>query len=292
MTAVEPFAVDVSEDGTLASLHLKQLAYDNFGSAGRLHPHKVSRLFEMGRVHAAARGLMDSPELLTEDQTYFILGLNYTFNPALWSVQRGETFPHKFYPPQIETQLMALGRSSATMQSRLVNSLDSKTLAMLDFKYVFVDRHTRRAVPMPDWVLEKYRWILKEKQQQPLQLSRESPEVPSSAFMYTVRVSESDTDLNQHTNQATYLQYCCDATHATVREGRLPVLQPSPWCFPLMKLQARHTGETFMGENLRVFLWQQDGRKDTIHYVIKKETTGQDTVVFYATMVYGPQSHL
>ena len=41
-------------------------------------------------------------------------------------------------------------------------------------------------------------------------------QVPKSAFSYEVRVCESDTDHNRHTNQATYIRYCCDATHTAV----------------------------------------------------------------------------
>ncbi|XP_076455965.1 uncharacterized protein LOC143290426 [Babylonia areolata] len=286
MTEVETLTVEINNDQGLACVHFKELAYDDFGSSETLRPHKLSRLFEAGRVMPLKKGFLEGPTVITKDYGLFVLGLHYTFHPALWSVRRGHTFPFK-----IETQLQDIGQSSATLQSRLVNTLDNSSLSTLDFKYVYVNRHSGQSSPLPGWLVQKYRSVLKERRQ--LQLSKDMPVVPAWAYMYDVRVSESDTDHNGHTNQASYIRFCSDATHAAVKEGRLPRLQPSAWHFPLLKLQAMHSGETWMGDKLQVSLWQQEDCRDTIRYIIRRmQGDGEDKVVFHASIVFGQQSHL
>ena len=58
-------------------------------------------------------------------------------------------------------------------------------------------------------------------------------QVPTSSYSYDVIVAESDTDHNKHTNQASYTRYCCDATHAAVKEKKLARLEPDFSHFPL-----------------------------------------------------------
>ena len=47
------------------------------------------------------------------------------------------------------------------------------------------------------------------------------PQIPSSAYKYEVQVSPSDTDRNGHTNQGSYVRYCCDAIQMAFSSGEV-----------------------------------------------------------------------
>jgi acyl-CoA thioesterase FadM len=60
--------------------------------------------------------------------------------------------------------------------------------------------------------------------------SRSLGQVPSLAYVYDAIVAESDVDHNQHTNQASYIRFCCDALGLVIRDGQYWTLaQAGTW---------------------------------------------------------------
>ena len=51
-------------------------------------------------------------------------------------------------------------------------------------------------------------------------------------------------------------------------------------------------GESWMGDKLRVLLWQQEDSRATVRYVIRRSRNGQEDVIFHASMVFGKASAL
>ncbi|KAK7093054.1 uncharacterized protein [Littorina saxatilis] len=279
MTAVEPVQVEVSPDHSQAWTHFKEISYNDFGRSETLMPYKVCRMFESGRLLPMQRGFIDYPQIVNEHFGMYSFGLSLKFEPALWKVRRGASFPYK-----IHTRVVGVGRTSLNLQSRLINKLDEKELATLNLKYVYVNRHTGRSATLPDWLVNKYTSTLREKIS--VELPKTVPRVPLSASSYDVMVAESDVDHNNHTNNASYIRYCSDAVHSAVKKGRLPRLEPDASNFPLLDLQAVYLGQSWMGDKLRVLLWQQEDQQDAICFVIKRKRKEQETVIFYSCMVF------
>ena len=57
----------------------------------------------------------------------------------------------------------------------MVNKLDNKELASAICKIVYVDRATRRPVPFPDWLQEKFAGVIKKEKM--VDFPRTAPEV-------------------------------------------------------------------------------------------------------------------
>lgn len=280
MTEVQRVSVDVSSDQTLAWSHFGHMSFDDFSRSDTVSHWKMTKIMEAGRLFGLRAGVVDYSTIVNDRFTTFELGAVYQCDDALWRIPLGTQFPYK-----ISLELEDVGKTSVTLSSRLVNKLDNKTLVHHRGKIVYVDRKSHRPAPLPEWVLEKYKTV-QSQNKRPLALPRTSPQAPENAYGYTVTVAASDTDFNGHTNQASYFRYCCDASQAAVKDGKLKEFGPDISRYPLQGITSVFPGESGLGDTLRVLLWQQDGRPEVVRYVIVREE-GQKPVIFHATMTYG-----
>lgn len=285
-TQVESLPIEVSADQTKAWVHFSELAYDDFNRLESLRPDRVARMLEAGRILPIKNGFLDfrDPSVINDDYGVFSLGVHYRFNPALWKVRRGNSFPYK-----ICTQLVDIGKSSMTLHMQLTNKLDHKELATADFKYVYTNKKTEKSEPFPEWLLDKYLSALRVKQT--MIIKRTVPEILSSAYCNDITVAESDVDHNQHTNQASYIRFCFDAANAAIRDGKLQKLEPCINYFPLLELRPVYLSQSWWSDKLQVFVWQDDDSPDiAVHCVIKRLIpNGHSFVIAHCVMVFGPK---
>ncbi|KAK7092307.1 uncharacterized protein [Littorina saxatilis] len=289
MTALRPVEVEVSADQTLSWTHFSHLSYDDFSRTETIQHWKLSKVFESGRYHGLYAGVLDFPKIVNRQFTLFVLGIEYTFHPDLWKVPKGMVFPFK-----ISLEVVDMGRTSVTLFSQLVNTLDGRELATSRCKCVYTDRVTRRPVPWPQWIVHKYTPAINQKRS--VDLPKAVPEVSALAYSYKVRVGASDTDINGHTNHGSYVRYCCDAAQAALKAGVL-VLTPFHRDinrYPLKEHKIMYVGESAMGDNLQVLLWQPQGHEDTVHMVIRRKgNSDQHPVIVHGYMTFGltPLTH-
>lgn len=69
-----------------------------------------------------------------------------------------------------------------------------------------------------------------------------SVQVPEGAFQYNVTVAASDTDVNKHTNQGSYVRFCCDAAQAAVLAQQLTGFKVDIARYPLKVSRVKPPG--------------------------------------------------
>ncbi|KAK7482360.1 hypothetical protein BaRGS_00026379, partial [Batillaria attramentaria] len=245
MTEMQARQVDVSPDRISAWVHFSGLGYSDFGRTETLSQWPLSRVFEATRFFGLTQGMMEFASLINRHTGYFVLGGLYHFDEALWKIPRPVDIPYK-----VSLEAQDMGKTSVTLYSRMVNKLDGKTLATASIKLVFVDRVTRRPLPLPEWMKEKYDSTIKNRR--PLPLPQKAPE-------------------------ASYVRYCCDAAQAAVRAGRLATFTPDIARYPLQTMEVVYSGESGIGDSLQVFSWQQNNQPGLLNFVITRQADNKNT---------------
>ncbi|KAK7489446.1 hypothetical protein BaRGS_00019245 [Batillaria attramentaria] len=276
MTAWEKVPVDVSPDQRMAWSHFSHFSYSDFGRSDILCHWKPASIIRAGMAFGLLEGLMDYSFVTNGRFTTFDLGIEITFDQALWTVPLRAQFPYK-----VSTELEDIGKTSATLFCRLVNKLDNKTLATYRLKMVYVDQTTRRPAPFPDWFQQKYN-SGKKQNVKPFVLPKSAPQVPVSAFTYRVTVPAGDVNAANHNNQASYFRYCCDAAQAAISEGHLLSFSPD-----ISEMMGVFAGDSNQGDLLCVSLWQQDDQPNSIRFVITRKEGIQQPIIFHASMTFG-----
>ncbi|XP_076460229.1 uncharacterized protein LOC143293294 [Babylonia areolata] len=280
MIPVKTQEVDVAPDHSRCVAHFSHLVYDDFGRTECFRHSKIAKIFEAGRQVAMVT-ILGFDSLLSERVTAFVLGTKYHMIPQLWTVRLGSVFPYT-----VSVEVSDTGRTSLTMYSEMVNKLNDQVLASCQCKFVLVDRETRRPAPFPDWYLQKYGAIA-ARNKRPLSLTRAVPEIPAAAHCYKMEVAASDTDFNGHVNQGSYMRFCCDAAQAALRAQTLAGFQHDIARYPLIEQEVIHIGESDMGDQLQVYVWQPPDRTDKVLFLITRHNPdGQPPVLYQAYMVF------
>ncbi|BFZ22274.1 hypothetical protein BsWGS_25313 [Bradybaena similaris] len=108
---------------------------------------------------------------------------------------------------------------------------------------VCIDSTTRKPTPLPDWFKEQYKgkgclekgFIVKPFERPPI------------TFVQPVTVSWSDTDIQKHTNFASYVRFALDCLHAAVREEPGDSTKNST---PTKSKEATHNGSEINSETV------------------------------------------
>lgn len=280
MTQTQPWQVEISPDKMSACVHFSGMAYPDFGRTETLSHWPLSRVFEATRYFALTRGMLEVQDLINRKTSYFVLGGQYHYQDALWRILRHQDIPFK-----VGVEVQDVGKTSVTLFNKMVNKLDNKVLATACIKLVFVDRATRRPIPLPEWMRDRCMAAIKHRQ--PMSFPQNAPAIPESAFSMVVTVTASDTDVNRHTNQGSYVRFCSDAAQSAVSAGRLAAFAPDIARFPLQSSQAVYIGESGFGDSLHVYLWQQEDDLRLVNFVITRKTEIKSVPIFHGYMKYG-----
>ncbi|XP_076449915.1 uncharacterized protein LOC143286171 isoform X2 [Babylonia areolata] len=279
--SAKPIEVEVAPDRSHCWVHFSHLDYGDFGRTECLDHWKIAKVFESARVRAVPTEMLNFNVLLREQHHVFILGMHYKMIPELWAADFQTLFPYK-----VSVEICDIGQTSLTLYSEMVNKLNDQTLASCACKIVYVDVVTRRPAPLPDWYVQSYRDVA-TRQKRPLALSRIFPKVPSTAHCYNLRPAASDTDTNRHVNQGSYMRFCCDAAQAALRAQALAGFQHDIARYPLIEHQVIYMGESDVGDQLQVYVWQPPDRTDKVLFLITRHNPdGQPPVLYQAYMVY------
>ncbi len=126
-------------------------------------------------------------------------------------------------------------------------------MASLKFKYVMVDRQTRRRVGLPEDFPGKKK--LRNDSEPDLVYRVRRP--PENAFVTQVVVQFSDTDMNGHTNNSSYIRICVDIFAQACHAGRIDWVQGSSTDYRVVRMSMYYAKECNEGDILTVFLWSE-----------------------------------
>ncbi|PVD35840.1 hypothetical protein C0Q70_02809 [Pomacea canaliculata] len=279
-TAVQIKEAEVSQDNKTFWTNFDGFSYNDFGRTETLSHWQLPKLLEAARYFALMKGLADFPSIINQIYGIFVYGVVYHIDTAFWRIPRNKNFPFK-----IAQSVDDIGKTSITLSGKLINKLDNKELVTFNSKTVYVERASGRPVSLPDWVAPK--WSPSVTKKQFLQFSPQPSEVPEGAFQYNVTVAASDTDVNKHTNQGSYVRFCCDAAQAAVLAQQLTGFKVDIARYPLKILEVVYVGQSNTGYKLNVWLWQENNHINLLRFVIRHEDGNNRPTICYGFMEYG-----
>ncbi|CAL1547718.1 unnamed protein product [Lymnaea stagnalis] len=279
-TQVLDYRLDIDEKNFKAESYFPGIAYDDYDREGGISPWKICRMFEAGRVVPFLQGnFLDYLNLCSKNFGIFVLGGDYYFDSCLWEVTRR----YHYFPYKISIELINVGQTSMTIREVLTNLLDNKEIATFYGTVVYVDKLAKRSQPLPYWHRTKYQGAASSEK---VQLDSSVTKAPDKAFKVKTLIAASDTDLNGHTNQASYVRFCLDAAEAARRANHLKLLTRDICRYPILKLSTSYRRETLAGEAITTSVWQDDTTPTVIHFALHCG----DTLAFTACVTFKPKA--
>lgn len=246
-----------------AESHFPGITYDDFDRGGGLCPWKVCRMFEAGRAIPFNLGnYTDWNNIAAGNRTAFVLGGEYYFDSCLWDVAS----KFSYFPYKVTLEVINMGKSSMTFRQVLINKLDNKELATYYMKMVVVDKVTRRPAALPSWHRERFHHLDATLDKKAEFVLDTDTAVPESAFQAETLIAPSDTDLNGHTNQASYVRFCLDAAEAANKAGALEYIHGDICKYPILKICISYKRETNAGDRIFTSVWQDKLSPQTLHF--------------------------
>ena len=142
-------------------------------------------------------------------------------------------------------------------------------MARLNFKYVLIDTTTRPPVQLP----EDYRYKLESRMattEHPVpEITYKVQNPPTDAYKCEFTVQSSDTDLNKHTNNTTYIRFCWDTVAKAIREGKVLWMKGGLEAYRVMRMNIFYARECKEGDVLAVSMRRNGNTPQWLHFVFK-----------------------
>ena len=100
---------------------------------------------------------------------------------------------------------------------------------------------------------------------------KDFPVKPEGCFEQTIHVRHSDTDWLYHSNQASYFTYCMDAAVEGAKLGHFKLLKGDLLSYPIESMKCLYKGESLVGDQLRVDVWENNLDPKQIFCQIEKD---------------------
>ena len=167
--------------------------------------------------------------------------------------------------------MIHLGKTSFWVEEILRCEVSGKELARLQLLLVRVDLETRRPILLPEEGVAFVKSTAKGPTAAPPRV--EFPQtIPDStrAFTLSTKALPSDTDTNQHINQAAYMKYCMDcASLAAMKGGVLQRFSRDMDYYNVTKFVVEYVGEIEAGDVIDVVCWQDSTDFSTLYFHVK-----------------------
>jgi len=156
-----------------------------------------------------------------------------------------------------------ISQRSFSFNLDLEDEQDGEILLHCRRQAVYLSPKTGQSVDVPETLRSEWK---NGKNKEALKIAALSPSPHS--FTHTVYVQDSDTDQLHHVNQAVYVRYCMDAAAAASRQTFLKNFPAHTdfFSYCVSKADILHQGEAFPGDTLKVCVWEDKTRADTLHF--------------------------
>ncbi len=248
--------------------------------SGNVNLWGLAKLFECIRVIALLHpDFMDWTSLYHE-YTLFVVVCNFKIDRQFYQRTKNMRFRT---PIKLSVEVRGMTKTSLLCHSIIKDANSDQIFATLDFRYVLVDKKTRKGRSPPEWFRLKY-GALVAPDSLVKSLHFYPPNVPNDpAFVYPIRVAFSDIDQNGHTNNSTYIRYCSDCAVSAATLGKLSNFKHDIAQRRAKSMQLFYAQETTVNEWLRVSVWQQDDR-NTLYFQVYRD--GSEKSIFHAVIQY------
>jgi len=249
--------------------------FDDFDRAGHSSHHKIVKLLETERYvrkghFAASLGDMD----------FVMLGYNIEIMLELYEHAAVD------YQMHLECYMTHVGKSSISATQRLTHASTGNLLAKRSYTAVNVDLTgaSLKTLPIPDAIRDIFH-VKNKPLGPPPQMLQPITTYPARCFTCSVVVRTDETDLFQHTTQASYTLYLVEcALQASMAKFYRIVNEFSL----LHRAKLRFAHETYAGDELTITTWEDDDNPLIIRVFITRVKDGRDSC--YSEMEYYPST--
>lgn len=252
--------------------------YGDLDRTGHWAVWNVCKNFEAARLLSFYNGFIDFPKLDSAAAGFFIVRHVFNLSPKLHK-EMGIIKPFLF---DFRVQILNIGKTSLLMSTKLSNG-EGEILGENVYKYVYVNRETRRPKPLPDWWMEK---MLPYKSEGITggMVKNKLPVLPDGAFQCKFKVRHSDTDKNGHVNNSIYIRLCIDCGTVAVMKGYFRHFDSDMCNYSVLNIDAQYLGESNVNAEPVVYTWQDDLDECVPHFMVYVE----GTLVFYTKIKFDP----
>ena len=244
---------------------------------------RVGKHFEFARVIAMNNSkFLDGNELMKTNTVFLVAGL-YDISKELYTYTRNNRYNVQC---GMQTDMLTYGNSSFTNKTTWFKLGDGKALGKLTFKYVMVNRNTRRSSPLPDWFRDKYPRLTDPDSYQWMKPLL----VPPHAYSLDKMVEYSDTDSNKHANNTFFLRACFDVAATACSAGYFKHFSGDFFKYHTQKMWVLYSKETNVGSKLKVYTWDSpdsSSSSDLVFFQIKEN----DIPLFHAAAKMFPTTN-
>jgi len=201
---------------------------------------------------------------------------------------------------QIQAEISALGTRSAALQSRMVDPHSGRQVLLHRCSIICtaMDSATgaRRSVSLPQWFLDGLPHLKPEGGPAEAWPRRLQPCQADAAFVGSLKVRPSDTDVNGHVNNASYVDFALDCIADAVRAGCLRGFPQTTDAAheELRSVQVQYEREAFWGDLLEVSLFELGSGSGTssrrhrpVAFEIRRPSSGNLLLVL-GVVTYAP----
>ncbi|XP_041371430.1 uncharacterized protein LOC121384985 isoform X2 [Gigantopelta aegis] len=183
------------------------------------------------------------------------------------------------WPLSFQFQIGYVGKSSLSSIGTLTAPSTGQKLMHIITQVVYINKATRRPMPLPDWWRGKYANVAISNE--PLIVQRTAR--PADTHVFKVTVMWTDTDNYNHTTWTSYVQFCINAMHDGIKKGFYKNVSKEVVQMGLRKIRMGFTGENLEGDELIVHSWESAEDNTAVCFEIEN-TDGE--VVFHTMLGY------
>ncbi|ESO90103.1 hypothetical protein LOTGIDRAFT_233913 [Lottia gigantea] len=239
------------------------LSYDDFDRNGCISAWKISKLFEGGRAIAFLGGFT-SDLLSPKTRTRFIVAQNIQLVP-------NTTKRYRSFPFSVMLELKDVGLSSVTIEQVLRNEKNDKIIGTSVFKFVCVDRETKRPASLLKEARERYLKLLGGSAKAKPQFLMTIPDLPLDTYHIPIFVLPNDTDQNQHLNQGQFVRYCLDCAAMASIEGYYQYFITDICNYQATDIDVLYKREALAGDLVHAHTWQDKNDPQILYFIITKD---------------------
>lgn len=226
--------------------------------------------------------LSDGTHSLWDDSTIFIVVGSYSVARELYNKAR--LYRVKSNKLLLTTELKGIGNSSLFLRTTILDPVTKEFLASLDFKYVMVDRFTRKAMPVPVWFRNKYTKLVPGQHIPKRFEELMMPDAEQKHYCKVYTALPSDLDYNEHVNNNVYFRLCFDAaTEASVVENCFSNFTGDICNYNVESATCVYEKECSLGDVLHIWVWEDLRQANVLSCKIMKgqQVSFQCTLTFY-----------
>ena len=185
-------------------------------------------------------------------------------------------------PLRLSNRVVDVGRTSFIFKSEIADETDKEVLATLTFRYVMIERKTRRPSPVPDSLRSRLKAILTGETVK--SFDRLTLQPFSAVLVCQFEVQPSDTDSNGHMNNTSYIRMCHDAVSKASCQNRLRGITSDIAHLNVERMRVIYISEVRMGDRIEVYVWQDKTNDELILFDMRSCSTNKSN--FQCTMKF------